>query len=191
MLRAPAAPPAPDPASSGPLFEEEQSFRQPGLWVLLVAGFLLLSGTLAAGLYQQLHLHRAFGSHPLSNRALVVIAIVVLASELLTLVLLAVMRLTVRVDRQFLRVRYRPFFHRRVPLSEIASWQVRTYRPLLEYGGWGIRYGGPRKGWAYNAGGNRGVQIELANGRRFLLGSRRPEELAQALERAGAQRRFT
>jgi hypothetical protein len=34
---------------------------------------------------------------------------------------------------------------------------------------------------AYNVSGNRGLQLELTNGKKILLGTQRPEEIAQAL----------
>jgi hypothetical protein len=68
----------------------------------------------------------------------------------------------------------------RFPWPEIGSCEVRTYRPLLEYGGWGVRCG--RRGKAYNVRGNRGVQLEFTDGKRLLIGSQRSEELAAAIQ---------
>jgi len=59
---------------------------------------------------------------------------------------------------------------------------VLTYSPISDYGGWGIRYGSIGK--AYNVSGNRGVQLELLNGERILIGSQKPEELAAAIDLA-------
>jgi hypothetical protein len=69
--------------------------------------------------------------------------------------------------------------------GEIRSCEARTYRPLLEYGGWGVRCG--RGGKAYNVSGNRGVQLEFTNGKRLLIGSQRPEELAAAIQELSAR----
>ena len=72
-----------------------------------------------------------------------------------------------------------PLYRRQIPLREIASAEAVTYLPLADYGGWGIR------GWgrdvALNARGNRGVQVALRDGRRILIGSQRPDALAEAL----------
>lgn len=72
-----------------------------------------------------------------------------------------------------------PFYQRRIALTEIASVESVTYSPLPEYGGWGIRGWG--KDTALNARGNRGVRLILRDGRRILIGSQRPDELAAAL----------
>ena len=37
-------------------------------------------------------------------------------------------------------------------------------------------------GKAYNVSGNRGVQLKLSTGNGLLIGSQRPEELAQAIQ---------
>lgn len=67
----------------------------------------------------------------------------------------------------------------RFPWSDIRNCEARVYRPLVEYGGWGVRYG--RGGKAYNVSGNRGVQLEFRNGKRLLIGSQKAEQLADAI----------
>ena len=62
----------------------------------------------------------------------------------------------------------------------MKQYEVRTYRPIREYGGYGIRYSS--KGKAYNVSGDRGVQIELLNGERLLIGSQRADELWRAIQ---------
>lgn len=72
------------------------------------------------------------------------------------------------------------FKAKRYQLSEIEKVNVTEYHPILEYGGWGIRYG-TNKMWAYAVYGNRGVTISLKSGKIILLGSQRPEELARSI----------
>ena len=69
-----------------------------------------------------------------------------------------------------------------MPIGTIRSIEVVTYRPIADYGFWGIRTGrdGER---ALIARGNRGVRLELADGTRLLIGSQRPEALAAAMDR--------
>lgn len=50
-----------------------------------------------------------------------------------------------------------------------GSAQARSPDPV----GWGIRRGWGGRGWAYTVSGNRGVLLELADGRHVLLGSQR------------------
>lgn len=72
-----------------------------------------------------------------------------------------------------------PLYRRRIALADIASAEAVTYSPLAEYGGWGVKWG--RGGMALNARGNRGVRLTLRDGKRVLVGSQRPGELAEAL----------
>lgn len=72
----------------------------------------------------------------------------------------------------------------RIPYETIASCEARTYRPILEFGGWGVRFGWGARGKAYNVSGTQGVQLVLTNGRRLLLGSRKADALARAINEA-------
>ena len=98
---------------------------------------------------------------------------------LFVLVIAETMRLITEVRDDGIYVRLTPFPFRRIPFEEISSATVRRYRPLVEYGGYGIRYG--LSGMAYNADGVWGVQLVLANGKKILIGSQRSEDLAVTL----------
>lgn len=76
-------------------------------------------------------------------------------------------------------IRYHPFVNRRISANEIVHVESRTYQPLGEFGGWGVRGWGGRI--AYNVRGNTGVELTLADGRRVLIGSRRADEMAGAI----------
>lgn len=158
------------------LFEEEQSFRQPWVWALMAATVLLLvvvSGIVLSGASVKPGSNRLPAVIGLASGGVVVIAVALL---------MYFMKLSVRMDGKVLHIRFVPLVKRDIPLEEIARWEARTYRPLVEYGGWGVRYG--LRGVAYNVSGNRGVQLELANGKRLLIGSQRAEELAAAISLA-------
>jgi hypothetical protein len=94
------------------------------------------------------------------------------------------MRLITEVRPGLLWVRLSPFRGMRIAAKEIASAFAREYSPIREYGGWGVRVS--RAGRAYNAYGNKGVQLVLIDGRQILVGTQRPEDLLAALRLAGA-----
>ena len=98
-------------------------------------------------------------------------------------VLLSAVKLETKVRADGLYVRLFPLHlrFRKFTAEQIKSHYPRQYRPLLEYGGWGIRYSLSGKSKAYNARGNLGVQLELAGGRKLLIGSQKPYELDNAL----------
>jgi type IV secretory pathway VirB3-like protein len=144
------------------LFEEDQYFRQSWLWALLlgILGLLTYVAALAP---------------PDNNTIWVVVGGFVVLN-----LLFYFMRLSVEVDTEALHIRFFPFLRKTIPVTDVVHWEARTYRPLAEYGGWGIRYA-CGKGWAYNVSGNQGVQLQLANGKRILIGSQRAQELARAI----------
>lgn len=66
------------------------------------------------------------------------------------------------------------------------SWQqidkiyIRKYSPISEYGGWGYRINFNRsKGKAYNISGDTGIQLELIDKRKILIGTQK-QDLAQS-----------
>jgi len=92
------------------------------------------------------------------------------------------LKLQTEVRRDGLYVRFFPFHIRfkKFTAEDLSEHYARTYRPIREYGGWGIRCGW-RGGRAYNVSGNKGVQLVLKNGKRLLVGSQKAEELADAI----------
>jgi len=73
---------------------------------------------------------------------------------------------------------------RRIAFGDIVGLEVKRYRPLIDYGGWGVRLG--PAGWAYTTGGDVGVKLRLRKGIPVLIGSRHPSELEAAI-RAGVE----
>lgn len=91
-------------------------------------------------------------------------------------------RLTTRIDRIAIEVRFPLGLGRRIVLTDIAEATAITYRPLADFGGWGIRFGS--QGTIYSTAGNRAVRLVTRDGARVLIGSARPEALLDALGHA-------
>lgn len=161
-------------------YREVQRFRQPWLW-LLVAG---VSGVSIWSFVQQIILGKPFGQNPASDAGVVIIAVIF---GLAFPILFCAINLTTEVRSDGLYLRFFPFHlgFRRIAAETLNRYEVQTYRPLRDYGGWGIRYG--RGGRAYNVSGDRGVMLELSDGSRLLIGSQKPEELVNALDLASGR----
>jgi hypothetical protein len=67
--------------------------------------------------------------------------------------------------------------------DEVSAVYIRQYRPLIEFGGWGLRYGFGGK--AYNIKGNMGLQLSFKDSSNLLIGTQRPEELRVILDKLG------
>ena len=104
------------------------------------------------------------------------------------LLVLNVLYMSTEVTRTELVVtmgRFFPLYRRRVALADIAGVRAVTYRPIRDAGGWGIRWGrfeGNRCAFL-NARGDRGVFVDLRNGKRLIIGSQNAEALAEAVSR--------
>lgn len=95
--------------------------------------------------------------------------------------------MSTRVTGRTIRVRFGalvPFYVRTIDVGEIEGVEAGRYSPLAEYGGWGIR--GMGSNMALNARGNLGVRLHLTRGRILMIGTQRPEELADAIRQAQA-----
>ena len=75
------------------------------------------------------------------------------------------------------------FLRRKFQWGAIDRMYARTYSPLADYGGWGIRRG--KSGLAYNMRGRQGVQLELKDGPNVLIGTQMPRAFMDAACSAG------
>ncbi len=66
------------------------------------------------------------------------------------------------------------------PLQDIEKAEAVTYLPFKSYLGWGIRRGRD-KSLGLTMRGNRGVMLQLRDGRRVLVGSQQPDDLVLAI----------
>ncbi len=171
----------PQRLSGSTVYHEEQRFRQWWLWVL-VAGLTALGWWSFA---QQILLGRPFGGNPAPDWGVWLLWLVIGVGLPL---FFARLELVLEVTSRELLIRYRPLSKRVLRLDEIERLEVRSYSPIGEYGGWGIK-GWSRKKVAYNVSGHRGVDLTLRDGRRVMLGSQRAEELAETIERQRSQGR--
>jgi hypothetical protein len=161
------------------IFREVQRFTQPWLWALVAITAVFAWFAFFYELFDSLS-----GSGRDGEIWLIALVWVLVGLGVPALVILC--KLVVEVRRDGLYYRYHPF-HRtthRFSREEIKTCAARTYRPIVEYGGWGMR-GAWKKGGgrAYNVYGNRGLQLELVDGKRVLFGSQRADELAAAVEK--------
>lgn len=149
-------------------FEEDQRFSP--ILFGAIGGFVLLGAALAAW---HMPAEQGIGHIPLTILPLILVAAVYF-----------LVRLRTEVRGRSLTVRLAPFGRMTIPLKDIRSVEVIEYRPLRDFGGWGVRYG--RGGKMYNARGNRAVRLEVGSQGVVYVGSARPEDLAEALKRGAA-----
>lgn len=158
------------------LFQETQKFNQWWLWAILISvNAMLIYGVVDLYLLDE---------HQISNesdRGAIWFALILI--PLLTMLFLT-FRLDTLVKANGVYFRFFPIHrkYRYYSWEQIAKIFLRQYSPLIEYGGWGIRYGIFGKGMAYNIKGSNGLQLFLKNKKKLLIGTQRPEELRAVLK---------
>lgn len=164
------------------LFRERQRFTQWWLLLFLAA----MNGLMVYIVLYQIVGGRPWGDKPMSDTGLLILAGAILLSSLA----IFLFRLDTRIDRDGVFVKFIPFHRgfRHFSWDDLRKCYVRRYSPIREFGGWGWRLSVSGSGKAYNVSGNMGLQLEFTNGKKLLIGTRRPEELKDALTKLGTLR---
>jgi hypothetical protein len=154
-------------------FHEEQRFKQWWIWLLILG----MAAFAWWGFIQQIILGQPYGSNPGPDWMIWLVLVLV---GIGFPALFATMRLIVTVGEDQITIRYKPFTTRRIGFEEIESCEARTYKPIKEYAGWGI------KGWSvermsYSVSGKEGVELSLRDGKRVMIGSQKTGQLAEAI----------
>jgi hypothetical protein len=159
-------------------FRETQKFRQPLLWVVLIAISLI---TILVAVVQS-GFGIPVGNNPAPDNVLIIIVLVFGMVLPLFFYLLA-FTVEIKIDGIYYRFYPIQLSYRHIDWNELRCAESVTYRPLAEYGGWGIRYG--RNGMAYNVSGSKGVRLIKKDEKQLLLGSQHADELAMAIHKTG------
>lgn len=157
-------------------FNEIQKFNKPWVKVVLVFFSLVVCFYCSYTYYDRYINHREiFDSEFIATTIYLIVVFAGLC------IFFSYAKLMTVINKEGVSFLFSPF-HRKfrvIEWNEIENFEVVTYRPLLEYGGWGIRFG--FKGRAFNVAGNKGLQLTLKNGRRILIGTQKEAELKEFL----------
>lgn len=158
------------------VYSEKQYFDQWWIKLVLYAG----AGFCVYACIQQLLYKIPFGDHPVSDIGLILITL----GFAIFYAFFRYLRFEYSLSVEGLTYRFRPIHGstRQIKAHEIEWMGIEKYRPLLEYGGWGIRYG--RKGLAMTTSGNIGLRVTLKSGKSILLGVLDQEALSAFLQRS-------
>jgi len=146
-----------------PLFTEKQRFNQWWLWLLLAVS----SATPIIIFYKE------YTNDTVSSNNLWALIIIFLA-----IILFAVLRMKTVVTKENIQLTQYPFVWRTINFSDIDTMKVINYGFV---GGWGIRFW-TKYGTVYNVRGNKGLHIKLKNGKQFVIGTQKPQELEKVVE---------
>jgi hypothetical protein len=154
------------------VFKEEQRFRQ--VWLMVLLGFSLLVPV-------SLIINEYIKDNTSMTTNEFLGSLIIIASVLL----IFIFKLSTRIDEKGIHYQFFPFHFSMKTLlwSEITKAEVRTYDPIGEYGGWGLRYSfNKKKGNAVNVSGDIGIQLTLKNGKKLLIGTQKKEAVSRVLK---------
>ena len=153
------------------VFKEKQKFSQWWLWLILIGiGILPI-----LGIYKQLIIGEKFGDKPMSDLGLIIFAVFVFS----LIAMFCFMQLKTEIDQNGISMHFFPLVKKRVNWKEIKNAEIVNYGFV---GGWGIRLW-TKYGTVYNMKGDKGLAIALTDGKKFLIGTQKPEELTAILEK--------
>ena len=163
------------------LFQEVQKQNQKWIWFLVI----ILICLAVFAFIQQVILKKPFGNHPMPDWGFAIF----LGVPLLLFFMLVRTELRTSFSGERLSFSYRPFFKKEkiIRWEEVDRCYVRLYSPFREFGGWGVRtaFNG-KNGKAYNVAGNKGIQLELKDGSRVLIGTQKAREAEAVLRQIKA-----
>ncbi|MFC2187995.1 DUF6141 family protein [Peijinzhouia sedimentorum] len=163
-------------------FEENQRFNQPWIWILMIGITVLTLGGLIYASIINLTGNENVNTET-DVQALIYALVFTFIINVAIYWLLLSIRLYTRVENDGIHYRFPPIINKwkQISKKELKSHKVRKYSPLKEYGGWGYRIS--KHGKALNVRGNMGLDMELNDGKKLLLGTQKPEELKLALQK--------
>ncbi|MFT6192802.1 MAG: hypothetical protein ACJAYY_002913 [Paraglaciecola sp.] len=165
------------------VFKEEQSFKETWLIIILILaiGVPFLFGVY--GIIQQIIYKIPLGQKPMSDVGLIIFTV----SMFLLTLLIFFMKLSTRIDEEGIQYQFYPFHFsmKKISWDKIEKVGIRTYLPISEFGGWGLRGGfffNKGKEKAVNISGNIGIQLILKSGKKLLIGTQKESEAKSVLE---------
>lgn len=120
------------------------------------------------------------GREPLSTTVTALTLGAVLLFPLLMTLCFLRFDVEVRADHLFIAFGPLHLVRKRIRYGDMESVEAVTYRPIREFGGWGIRPTGGRTAWTIR--GNQAVRVVLRSGKQVYVGSRFPRRLAGRIE---------
>lgn len=163
-------------------FEEEKFDQKWNLFLVtpITTGMIIF---LLVSLYYQLILKEPVGSDPLSNTEFVILSIITIPILLFIIWLFFVMKLTVKIDENKIHVKFYPLMKREYLIDDIESFEIKEFNPIIDFGGWGLRYSIRWRTLGFIMKGKVGVHIHFKNKKNILIGSQRTNELHSIIKK--------
>ena len=157
------------------IFIEGQKFTQSWLFIGLAIGLILVTMPI---IKDWAHISQGSFGEMLNDFGGILIL-------LLVFTLFIFFKLKTRIDEKGVYYQYLPFHfsYRFLPWNSIYKCYVRNYDAIFEYGGWGLKFSFRKsKGKSFTVKGDVGLQLELMNGNKILIGTQKKEEIQRTID---------
>lgn len=157
------------------IFIEEQKFTQSWLFIGLAIGLIVVTMPI---IKDWAHISQGSFGEMLNDFGGILII-------LLVFTLFIFFKLKTRIDEKGVYYQYLPFHfsYRFLPWNSISKCYVRNYDAIFEYGGWGLKFSFRKsKGKSFTVKGDVGLQLELMDGKKILIGTQKKEEIQRTID---------
>ena len=146
-------------------FKESQSFKQ-WFWLLFIPFGVVLG-------------KKIFDNHEYDAKAIFDYELVLMLVFMVIFgCLFLIMNLKTVLDDKGIQMSFYPFVKKKLKWTDVKTFKLIDYGFV---GGWGIHFW-TKYGTVYNVKGNKGLAIELKNGKKMLIGTQKPKELSTFLD---------
>ncbi len=156
------------------VFKEIQKFTQPWILIVLVISLAISANPIITNWNSIVHQPILKSISFFSGTIIIFLVIIFLLK----------IKLITKIDERGIYYQFFPFQFKLIciPWETIDSCSIRKYNAITEYSGWGLRFSFFRKnGRAFTTKGTIGMQLELKNGKKILIGTQKKEELERTL----------
>ena len=151
-------------------FTETQKFRQWWLWLLLIGALLFQLFTMTNTVPLSMEFWNLVEVNPNLWLPFVLYGLV--------MILFISLKLNTKINESGIYISYFPFVKRKVRWEEIATCEIVDYEIWI---GWGIRFF-TQYGTVYNTQGTKGLAVKLKNGKKFMIGTQKADDLRDFLK---------
>lgn len=158
---------------AGIYFKETQKAQLGWKWILFIGLYILM----ICALIDQFKIEKI-------DVAAVSSIVFSLCLIILFNIIIIIMKLEIEIDNAKISYRYKPFHVKLRVLywDEVSEFYIREYKPIKEYGGHGLQRK-LRYGRAFTVSGRKGLQLILHNGKKVLIGTQKPMELQNVVDK--------
>ena len=159
------------------LFKETQNFKKFWFWLVLLPSTLIPVAIAGVQLYKS-------WQNQTKEFWLMLPMLVIFLSIMVALSwLMLKMKLIVEIEEDGINYKFPPVITKwkKIPKVEIANYELREYKPISEFGGWGVKGGKYKK--AYSVSGNIGLEIKLKSGGKVLFGTQKKQAVESAMKK--------